>query len=192
MVLAGKNIIVEWRGFEFLSTAMSMLDRHIDRTNPETQLHWKMLEAVSAQRVDHLNWRHGATYLIAAEFRAVMYATSNRCGSEFFEFVSWLVDRCPPALKSELNLIFDRYLEIAQCISTPSQPILVRIERAPIESLRTERSGDASGVLRKLVERYASDRKFFDQIKQIGVFELCRPFRVLNVESRIDEMIRSI
>jgi hypothetical protein len=53
--LGGKNIVVEWRGFEFLSTAMSMLDRHIDRTNPETQLHWKMLEAVSAQRVDHFN-----------------------------------------------------------------------------------------------------------------------------------------
>jgi hypothetical protein len=47
-------------------------------------LYWKILEAVSAQRADHFNWRHGATYLIAAEFRAVMYAISNRCGSELF------------------------------------------------------------------------------------------------------------
>jgi hypothetical protein len=68
--LGGKNIIVEWRGLEFLRTAMSMLDQHIDRTNPETQLHWKILEAVAAQQVDHFNWRHGGTYLIAAEFRA--------------------------------------------------------------------------------------------------------------------------
>jgi hypothetical protein len=89
--------------------------------------------------------------------------------------VSWLVDRCPPALKSEFKLIFDRYPEIARCISTPSQPILVRIEGAPIESLRTEVGGDVSGPLRELVEKYASDREFFDQIKQTGVFELCRP-----------------
>jgi hypothetical protein len=80
--LGGKNITADWRVLDFLRAGMDILDGHIDRSDPIIELLWKLLQAATSQRVDHFNWHHGATYLIAAEFSAAMYARSNPCGSE--------------------------------------------------------------------------------------------------------------
>jgi hypothetical protein len=80
--LGGKNIVEDWRILDFLRAGMAIIDGHIDRTDPTIEVQWKILQAAASQRVDRMNWRHGATYLIAAQFRAVMYATSSAYGSE--------------------------------------------------------------------------------------------------------------
>jgi hypothetical protein len=89
--LGGKDIILEWRVLDFLRAATKILGPHIDHSDQEMQLNWKMLQAVVAQRVDHFNWRHGGTYLVADELKGVMYAASNKYGSEILTFVSWLI-----------------------------------------------------------------------------------------------------
>lgn len=172
--LGGKNIVNDWRVLEFLRTAMKLLDEHVDRSNPEVRLHWKTLEAIAAQRVDHLNWRHGATYLIAAEFKAVMYATSNRYGSEVLGLVNWLLEQCPPKHRPAIDATLACYPSIAECLSLSGHPLVIRADGVPEKCVRTENGEDASGVIRLLVEAFADPRRF-NGLNQIGSFELCSP-----------------
>jgi hypothetical protein len=176
--LSGKNIIVEWRVLDFLRIVMGMLGSHVDRSDLEVSLKWRILEAAAEQRVDHLNWRHGATYLIAAEFRAVMYATSGPYGSELLYLVGWLIELCPPELRTALDRTVAGYPEIAKCLSTTGNPLVVRAEHVPMKSLRTEKGADASKIVRQLADAHTMQPELFEGLAQIGSFELCNPLPV--------------
>jgi hypothetical protein len=171
--LGGKNIILEWRVLEFLCITMKELDRYIDRSSAEVQMHWPILEAAKVQRVDHFNWRYGTTYLTASMSKAVMYATASRFGSELIQLVSWLIAQCPPDHRPALDLTLEHYPELAQCLSMTGEPLLIRAERVPVNSLRTEEGEDASGLVRKLIDAHDTKTpRYFAAFSQIGGFEL--------------------
>ena len=173
--LGGKNIVADWRILDFLRAGMAILDSRIDRNDPTIELHWKILQAVALQRVDHLNWRHGTTYLIAAQFRAVMYATGSAYGSEIIGLVGWLFEHCPLACRPELDAAMVNYPELSLCLRAKHGPLLIRAASVPVSSVLTEKGEDANGVISKLANELAKPNGLFDGLSQIGSFELREP-----------------
>jgi hypothetical protein len=173
--LGGKNIVADWHILEFLRAGMTILKDHINRTDPTIELHWNILQAAASQRVDRMNWRHGSTYLIAAEFRAVMYAISNTYGSEILSLVGWLLEHCPLECRPELDAAMMQYTELSQCLMVKHEPILIRATSVPVSSILTEKGEDPTGVLCKLAEVLAKSEHLFDGASQIGSFELREP-----------------
>jgi hypothetical protein len=173
--LGDKNIVTDWRILDFLGAGMALLDSQIDRSDPAVGLYWKAMQAAASQRVDHFNWRHGATYLIAAEFRAVMYATSNPSGSEFLSFAGWLSDNCPIAFRPALDAVMANYPELSECLRIKHEPLLIRTASVQASSVLTEKGEDATSTICQLTSALAKSKDFFDGISQIGVFELRNP-----------------
>ena len=160
---------------DFLRAGMIILDGHLDRSDPTIELHWKILQAAASQRVDHWNWRHGATYLIAAEFRAVMYATSNAYGSEILSFVGWLLEHCPFSCRPELDAAMMHYPELSQCLRVKHEPLVIRAASVPVSSILTEKGEDPTGVICELANALAESDGVFNGLNQIGSFELREP-----------------
>jgi hypothetical protein len=173
--LGGKNIVEDWRILDFLRAGMAIIDGHIDRTDPTIEVQWKILQAAASQRVDRMNWRHGATYLIAAQFRAVMYATSSAYGSEIISFVGWLFKHCPLACRPALDAAIVNYPELSQCLRVKHGPLLIRAASVPVSSVLTEKGEDANGVICKLADELAKPDGLFNGVSQIGSFELREP-----------------
>ena len=180
--LGGKNVVKDWRILDFLRAGMAILDCHIDRSDPTIVMHWQILQAAASQLVNRWNWRHGATYLIAAQFRAVMYATSNAYGSEIISLVGWLFERCPPACKPALDAAMVNYPELSQCLRTKHGPLLIRATSVPVSSVLTEKGEDANGVISKLANELAKPNGLFNGLSQIGSFELREPLSAYSLQ----------
>src|SRR5262249_45510400 len=129
----------------------------------------------ASQRVDHLNWRHGATYLIAAEFRAVTYANSSLYRSELLGFAGWLLEHCPLVCRSTLDAAMANYPELSQCLRLQHEPLLIRATSVPISSLLTEKGEDATGIVCELTAALAKSERLFNGLSQLMAFELYRP-----------------
>jgi len=166
--LGGKNIVADWRILDFLRAGMAILDSHIDQSDPDIRLQWRVLLAAASQRVDHWNWRHGATYLTADKFKAIAYANSSPYRSELLGFAGWLLEHCPPVCTPILDATMANYSELSECLRLPHEPLLICATGVPMSFLLTEKGEDATDIVRELTAALAKSERFFNAFSQLG------------------------
>jgi|GEM_PF-7015431 len=121
-----------------------------------------------------LNFRHGATYLVAKEMGAAFYACQNRLGSELLSRCELLVrvlltNREPVNIPLSLNGIG---LEIA--VNTQHLPILIEVNNVPLSCLNNEHGMPAEAEFNHLRSKCPT-LTAEEYVRVAGVFELTQP-----------------
>lgn len=170
--LGGKNPIADWKILEFAAAIHPLVQEHFSRDEGwmvKAQSFGFMVEQKSAA----MNFQHGDTYLSPSLATAARYAINKRFGSELLTyalvFLDELIRRKVPGVVDKL---YRRFPHVFGFLDISCAPLLVRINRAPINILIDEHGGDASHNLNQVATVMRESRDMADVLLQQTNFRL--------------------
>lgn len=142
--LGARNPVATSLGVECLSRLLSIADSLL-KTDNDWLFERAGIQAMCDQRVTrgNFNYRHGSTYLSPSRDTAVRYALSNSHGSELLSHCVSLIERLRAIDASATLSVSNEFPSVYALTNLKPFPVLIEIEEAQIQSLRTEQGGDA-------------------------------------------------
>ena len=184
--LGGVNPNFDYKNLEVLKFLYNQSEQHL-LNNPKYQNLRETSKAMANQDdykiwVDGINeeiihnYKHDCIYLGLSKIRAVIYASTNRYGSEILErclvLYQMLLDKLPDLkIPPDLNLFqIERYLQ------EDPKPIIIEIINLDDKLLKTELDEDPTDLLYYLryILPYKSEKEQFE-FPQLCNFKLLKP-----------------
>ena len=154
--LGGKNILAEWRVYEFSQALLPYVDAHL-ATDEGWMVKAQSFRFMVHQRTGAMNFQHGDTYLSPSKQTAIRYAVNKKFGSELLTYcldlLQELLSRKVPSVADSLYMQFPKLFGL---LDISSVPILIEAQRVPVNYLLDEKGGDPAKNIGR-INRFIKD-----------------------------------